>query len=68
GLFWETINAAGVLQVPMAVSVWDDGWGISVGKEYQTTKGSISKLLQGFEKQQDTNGLRIHKVKGWDYA
>lgn len=68
GLFWESINAAGVLQVPMAVSVWDDGWGISVGKAYQTTKGSISKLLQGFEKQEGTNGLRIHKVKAWDYA
>ncbi|MGB6048642.1 MAG: thiamine pyrophosphate-dependent enzyme [Flavobacteriales bacterium] len=67
GLFWETMNAAGVLQVPMAVSVWDDGWGISVSKEYQTTKGSISKLLQGFEKQENTNGIRIHKVKGWDY-
>ncbi|MBK9421183.1 MAG: transketolase [Flavobacteriales bacterium] len=68
GPFWETMNAAGVLQVPLAISVWDDGWGISVGKEYQTTKGSISKLLQGFEKQKDTNGIRIHKVKGWDYA
>ena len=68
GLFWETMNAAGVLQVPMAMSVWDDGWGISVSKEYQTTKGSISKLLQGFEKQENTNGIRIHKVKGWDYA
>ena len=68
GPFWEAMNAAGVLQVPMAISVWDDGWGISVGKEYQTTKGSISKLLQGFEKQKDTNGIRIHKVKGWDYA
>jgi 2-oxoisovalerate dehydrogenase E1 component len=68
GLFWETMNAAGVLQVPMAVSVWDDGWGISVAKEYQTTKGSISKLLQGFEKQGNTNGIRIHRVKGWDYA
>ncbi|MEO7081387.1 MAG: thiamine pyrophosphate-dependent enzyme, partial [Flavobacteriales bacterium] len=68
GLFWETMNAAGVLQVPMAMSVWDDGWGISVSKEFQTTKGSISKLLQGFEKQENTNGFRIHKVKGWDYA
>ncbi|MGV9010997.1 MAG: alpha-ketoacid dehydrogenase subunit alpha/beta [Flavobacteriales bacterium] len=68
GPFWEAMNAAGVLQVPMAISVWDDGWGISVGKEYQTTKGSISKLMQGFEKQKDTNGIRIHKVKGWDYA
>lgn len=68
GPFWEAINAAGILQVPMAVSVWDDGWGISVGKEYQTTKGSISALLKGFEKQEGTNGIRIHKVKGWDYA
>lgn len=68
GPFWETINAAGVLQVPMAVSVWDDGWGISVSKDHQTTKGSISKLLQGFEKQEGTNGLRVHRVKGWDYA
>lgn len=68
GPFWEAINAAGVLQVPMAISVWDDGWGISVGKEYQTTKGSISTLLKGFEKQEGTNGIRIHKVKGWDYA
>ncbi len=68
GPFWEAINAAGVLQVPMAISVWDDGWGISVGKEYQTTKGSISTLLKGFEKQEGTNGIRIYKVKGWDYA
>ncbi|HMN06049.1 MAG TPA: thiamine pyrophosphate-dependent enzyme [Flavobacteriales bacterium] len=68
GLFWESINAAGVLQVPMAVSVWDDGWGISVSKAHQTTKGSISTLLKGFEKQDGTNGLRIHKVKAWDYA
>jgi TPP-dependent pyruvate/acetoin dehydrogenase alpha subunit len=50
GHFWETMNAAGVLQVPMAMSVWDDGWGISVSKDYQTTKGSISKLLQGLPK------------------
>ncbi len=68
GLFWETINAAGVLQVPMAVSVWDDGWGISVSKAHQTTKGSISTLLKGFEKQEGTNGIRVYKVKGWDYA
>ncbi|MCL4281013.1 MAG: transketolase [Flavobacteriales bacterium] len=68
GLFWETMNAAGILQVPMAMSVWDDGWGISVGKAYQTTKGSISTLLKGFEKQDGTNGIRIHRVKGWDYA
>ena len=68
GPFWETINAAGVLQVPLAMSVWDDGWGISVSKDYQTTKGSISKALVGFEKEEDTNGLRIYRTKGWNYA
>ncbi|MBK8500413.1 MAG: transketolase [Flavobacteriales bacterium] len=68
GHFWETINAAGVLQVPMAMSVWDDGWGISVSKAYQTTKGSISKVLAGFQKEEGTNGLRIHKTRGWDYV
>jgi 2-oxoisovalerate dehydrogenase E1 component len=68
GHFWETINAAGVLQVPLAMSVWDDGWGISVSKDYQTTKGSISTLLQGFQKEEGTNGIRIYKTKAWDYA
>ena len=68
GHFWETINAAGVLQVPMAVFVWDDGYGISVPKKYQTTKGSISEALSGMQKGEDTNGLYIYKVKGWDYA
>ena len=68
GHFWETINAAGVLQVPLAVFVWDDGYGISVPKKYQTTKGSISDALAGFQKTELTNGIRIHKVKGWDYA
>ncbi len=68
GPFWETINAAGVLQVPMAMSVWDDGWGISVSKDYQTTKGSISKALAGFQKEEGTNGLRIYTTKGWNYA
>ena len=68
GHFWETINAAGVLQVPMAMSVWDDGWGISVSKAYQTTKGNISKVLEGFRKEEGTNGIRIHKTKGWDYV
>lgn len=68
GHFWETMNAAGVLQVPLAMSVWDDGWGISVSKQYQTTKGSISTLLQGFQKEEDTNGIRIYKTKAWDYA
>lgn len=68
GHFWETINAAGVLQVPLAMSVWDDGWGISVSKDYQTTKGSISTVLAGFQKEEGTNGLRIYKTKAWDYA
>jgi pyruvate/2-oxoglutarate/acetoin dehydrogenase E1 component/TPP-dependent pyruvate/acetoin dehydrogenase alpha subunit len=68
GLFWETINAAGVLQVPMVMSVWDDGWGISVPKHFQTTKASISEALAGFAKKDgDVNGYQIYKVKGWDY-
>lgn len=68
GLFWETINAAGVLQVPLAVFVWDDGYGISVPVEYQTTKGSISAALKGFQKKDNTNGIDIYRIKGWDYA
>jgi len=68
GHFWETINAAGVLQVPLAVFVWDDGYGISVPKKYQTTKASVSEALSGMEKKADTNGINIYKVKGWDYA
>lgn len=68
GHFWETINAAGVLQVPLAVFVWDDGYGISVPKKYQTTKSSISDALKGFQKREDTNGIDIYKLKGWDYA
>jgi len=68
GHFWETINAAGVLQIPLAVFVWDDGYGISVPKKYQTTKGSISEALRGFQKREDTNGIDIYRVKGWDYA
>jgi pyruvate/2-oxoglutarate/acetoin dehydrogenase E1 component/TPP-dependent pyruvate/acetoin dehydrogenase alpha subunit len=68
GHFWETINAAGVLQIPLAVFVWDDGYGISVPKKYQTTKASISKALKGFQKKEDTNGIDIYRVKGWDYA
>ena len=67
GYFWETINAAGVLQVPMAVSIYDDGYGISVPKKYQTTKGSISDILKGFETEKDKPGIRIFKGKGWDY-
>ncbi len=68
GHFWETVNAAGVLQVPLAIFVWDNGYGISVPKEYQTTKGSISAALKGFQKQEGTNGFNIYKVKAWDYA
>ncbi len=68
GHFWESINAAGVLQVPLAIFVWDDGYGISVPKEYQTTKGSISEALRGFQKKQGTNGIDIYNLKGWDYA
>lgn len=67
GLFWETINAAGVMQVPMLISVWDDGHGISVPKKYQTTKESISELLKGFQRDDSANGYEIFKVKGWDY-
>jgi pyruvate/2-oxoglutarate/acetoin dehydrogenase E1 component/TPP-dependent pyruvate/acetoin dehydrogenase alpha subunit len=68
GHFWETLNAAGVLQVPLAIFVWDDGYGISVPRQYQTTKGSISEVLKGFQKKDGTNGIDIYKVKGWDYA
>lgn len=68
GHFWETINAAGVLQVPLAVFVWDDGYGISVPKKFQTTKSSVSDALSGMQKNEETNGLNIYKVKGWDYA
>ncbi|MFW5793522.1 MAG: alpha-ketoacid dehydrogenase subunit alpha/beta [Bacteroidota bacterium] len=67
GLFFETFNAAGVLQVPMAISVWDDGYGISVPIKQQTTKGSISEILKGFEADKNSNGYKIYKVKGWDY-
>jgi pyruvate/2-oxoglutarate/acetoin dehydrogenase E1 component/TPP-dependent pyruvate/acetoin dehydrogenase alpha subunit len=68
GHFWEIMNAAGVLQVPLAVFVWDDGYGISVPKEYQTTKSSISKAMSGLQKNDDSNGLNIYNLKGWDYA
>ncbi len=69
GMFFEAINAAGVLQVPMLVSVWDDGYGISVPAEYQTTKGSISEILAGFQRNsREEHGYEIFKVKGWDYA
>ncbi|MBW6491578.1 MAG: hypothetical protein K0B15_10355 [Lentimicrobium sp.] len=67
GHFFETINAAGVLQVPIAISVWDDGWGISVPNKYQTTKQSISEVLKGFEADKNNPGYHIFKAKGWDY-
>ena len=68
GHFWEVVNAAGVQQVPLAIFVWDDGYGISVPKKFQTTKGSISTALRGMQKTEGTNGLDIYKLKGWDYA
>lgn len=67
GIFFEAINAAGVMQVPMVVSVWDDGYGISVPQEYHTTKGSISEVLSGFQRTENQKGLEIFRVKGWDY-
>ncbi|MBC7412354.1 MAG: transketolase [Bacteroidia bacterium] len=68
GLFWETMNAASVLQVPMVMSVWDDGHGISVPKKYQTTKESISEALAGFQRNENhINGIEIFKTKAWDY-
>ena len=67
GMFFEAINAAGVLQVPMLVSVWDDEYGISVPKEYQTTKGSISKILTGFQRNETEKGFEIFTANGWDY-
>jgi pyruvate/2-oxoglutarate/acetoin dehydrogenase E1 component/TPP-dependent pyruvate/acetoin dehydrogenase alpha subunit len=68
GLFFETINAAGVLQVPLIISVWDDDYGISVHARHQTTKENISEILKGYQKEKDTNGFEILKVKGWDYS
>lgn len=67
GHFFETINAAGVMQVPMAISVWDDGWGISVPNKFQTTKQNISEILKGFEADEKGDGYKIYKAKGWDY-
>ncbi len=68
GHFWETINAAGVQQVPMALAVWDDGYGISVPRKYQTTKENISEVLKGFEKEKDKpGGILLYTCKGWDY-
>jgi len=68
GHFWEALNAAGVLQIPLAVFVWDDGYGISVPRRVQTIKGSISEAMRGMQKKDNTNGFDIYKVKAWDYA
>lgn len=67
GIFFESINAAGVMQVPMVIAIWDDGYGISVPQEFHTTKGSISDALSGFERTDSQKGFEIIKVKGWDY-
>src|SRR5437899_2536932 len=67
GVFWESLNAAGVLQIPLVISVWDDGYGISVPNEFQTTKGSISAVLEGFRRGQSGTGLDLYTVKGHDY-
>lgn len=68
GVFFETINAAGVLQVPLVMSVWDDEYGISVHAKHQTTKESISEILKGYQREENTNGFEILTVKGWDYV
>lgn len=67
GVFFEAFNAAGVMQIPLAISVWDDGYGISVPAKYQTTKEDISEVLKGFQRDEDTPGYEIFKVRGWDY-
>lgn len=67
GVFFEAINAAGVLQIPMAISIWDDAYGISVPSKYQTTKEDISEILKGFQREEGKPGFEIFKVKGWDY-
>ena len=67
GVFFEAFNAAGVLQIPLALSVWDDGYGISVPNKYQTTKEDISEVLRGFQRDENGDGYEIFKVRGWDY-
>lgn len=67
GVFFEAINAAGVLQIPMAISIWDDAYGISVPAKYQTTKEDISEILKGFQRDDQSTGYEIYKVRGWDY-
>ncbi|WP_437917769.1 alpha-ketoacid dehydrogenase subunit alpha/beta [Sphingobacterium sp. LRF_L2] len=67
GVFWETVNAAAVKQIPVVISIWDDGYGISVPNEVQTAKADISEALRGFQREADSNGIEIFKVRGWDY-
>jgi len=67
GLFWETVNASGVTQVPIVISIWDDDYGISVHARHQTTKENISEILKGFQRNEDDEGLEIIRVRGWDY-
>ncbi len=67
GPFWEAINAAGVMQIPLVMSVWDDGYGISVPREYQTTKNSISDALAGMQRTEDKAGYELFVTRGWDY-
>jgi 2-oxoisovalerate dehydrogenase E1 component len=67
GLFWEAVNAMGVLQIPVVLAIWDDGYGISVPNEYQTTKSDIAKALAGFQRTKSEQGVEIIQVKGWDY-
>ena len=68
GMFLEAVNAMGVLQIPVVMAIWDDDYGISVPKEYHTTKGDISKILQGYQRTETEEGLELFKVKGWDYV
>ena len=68
GLFFETVNAAGVMEIPIILSIWDDNYGISVSSKYQTTKGNISEVLKGFKRDNKSNGFEIFSVKGWDYV
>ena len=67
GHFWEAVNAIGVLQVPAIISIWDDGYGISVSNEVQMTKSDVSEVLKGFQKDKKGEGFDIVKVKAWDY-
>src|SRR5690606_10368974 len=67
GVFWEAVNTAGVRQIPVVISIWDDGYGISVPNEVQTTKADISEVLQGFQRDEKGEGFELFKVKGWDY-